>query len=316
MANRAQPADAQNLADHCSKHAIPASEITHITQISSGNTFVVSRAQWRGECVALKQWHAAVVTQECRVLFAKRLTRELDLWCSLAHSNIAPVLGLALHIANLPALVVPAQHTVSELLRNHPSADVVFLMHGVAAGLSHLHAQKPPIVHGNLKGSSILVSRLGSALLSDIGIAAIPQPPNWAFRTVHDARWTAPELMDSSLRERGSFEGEHGLTPAARPPMTLESDVYSFGMLSYEMHTRARPFASTNSAADVMRSVVQGKRPPRPPIEKSPQMTDMMWEFVGLCWNQKCCKRPPIKAMLDWLCLIMSTYAGGRNEKG
>ncbi|KAJ6471662.1 kinase-like domain-containing protein, partial [Mycena vitilis] len=286
MINWERPADARNLADHCSKYVIPAPEITHITQANSGNTFVVSSAQYHGQCVALKQWHAAVVTQECRVLFTKRLARELDRWRTLAHPNIAPVLGLALHIANLPALVVPAHRTVTQLLRDDPHADVAFLMHGVAAGLAYLHAQKPPIVHGNLKGSSILVSSSGSALLSDIGIAGIPQPPDWAFHVVDDARWMAPEVMDPSLRPELAFDGEDGLTPDARLPVTPESDVYSFGMLSYETHTRARPFAPTIWAAGVVIRVVEGKRPPRPSQEQSPQLTDAMWELVGFCWKQ------------------------------
>lgn len=301
--------DARNLAEHCSKYAIPERELTKTELENSGNVFIVSSAEYRGRRVILKRWHGSVVPHQTRILFTKRLIRDLDRWRALEHPNIAPVLGVALHISNLPALVVPLNRTVNQVLAANPETDVSYLMQGVASGLSYLHAQNPPIIHGDLKGSTVFVSSAsGAALLTDIGVAAIPQPPDWGFHGVDDARWMAPELMDTTLRPESSAADSMG-TPDATVPMTAESDVYSFGMLSYEMHTRARPFASTTWTASIVVHIVEGKRPPRPSAEQSPQLTDAVWQLIQLCWAQDYRKRPHIDAVVAWLGLLSRTLA-------
>lgn len=91
--------------------------------------------------------------------------------------------------------------------------------------------------------SSIFISSAGTALLTDIGIAAIPQPPDWGFHGIDGARWLAPELMDTALRPTPAPDAVNAMrTPDVKLPMTLESDVYAFGMLSYEV-----PFLSSLS---------------------------------------------------------------------
>ncbi|KAJ6529205.1 kinase-like domain-containing protein [Mycena capillaripes] len=309
--NWEKPTDARNLAEHCSKYAILEPEFTDVELQNSGNAFVVSGGEYRGQRVVLKRWHGAIVPHQSRVQFTKRLVRDLDRWRTLEHPNIAPILGVALHISNLPALVVPSNRTVNQVLATYPDTDVSYLMQGVASGLSYLHSQNPPIPHGDLKGSSVFVSPSGAALLSDIGIAAIPQPPDWSFHGVDDARWLAPEVMDLSLRPELSDADSSGAlrTPDATLPITRESDVYSFGMLSYEMHTRARPFASTVWAAAIIVRVVEGKRPPRPSAEQSPQLSDALWDLIQLCWGHDYRKRPHIDAVVAWLGVLAHTRA-------
>jgi hypothetical protein len=58
----------------------------------------------------------------------QRLIRDLDRWRTLEHPNIAPVLGVALHISNLPALVVPLNRTVNQVLAANPEIDVSYLV--------------------------------------------------------------------------------------------------------------------------------------------------------------------------------------------
>ncbi|KAJ7865823.1 hypothetical protein B0H13DRAFT_2352816 [Mycena leptocephala] len=229
--------------------------------------------------------------RKSRILFTERLIRDLDRWRTLTpHKHIAPILGVALHISNLPALVVPAFRTVAQVLKQDPQTDVLSLMNGVAAGLGHLHAQTPPVAHGDLKGvrscfvlpvfccttCTIFVSPTGTAILSDIGIASIPQPPEWDFKTGDDARWLAPEVLYLPLRPE--VEGGEGFQ--ASKTVTCESDVYAFAW----RHTRS-----------VMMAVIQGARPPRPSTEQSPQLTDRLWALIQECWAQKYQDRPKIE---------------------
>ncbi|KAF8217465.1 kinase-like domain-containing protein [Mycena galopus ATCC 62051] len=304
-----KPTDAQNLASHCSTYVIPKDEFSGLVMETSGNAFVVSSADYRGRRVVLKRWHGAVVPHQSRVQFTKRLIRDLDRWCALEHPNISPPIGVALHISNLPALVVSSYPTVNEVLAAKPDTDVLHLMRGVAGALSFLHAQKPPIVHGDLKGSTIFISPSGAPLISDVGIASIPQPPDWGFHGVDDARWLAPELMDTALRPDPHCTETLMRTPDATLPTTTESDVFAFGMLSYEMHTRARPFASTVFAASVIVRIVAGVRPSRPEATVSPQLTDALWDVIRFCWAQDWRERPQINAIDAWLGVILRLRA-------
>ncbi|KAJ7785080.1 kinase-like domain-containing protein [Mycena maculata] len=302
----AAPTDARDLAAHCSQYVIPAEEFSDMQQVTSGNAFVVAHATYQGRTVVLKRWHGALVEDDSRVLFVKRLVRDLDRWRALAHPNIAPVLGVALHISNLPALVVPYNRTLAQFLAENPSTDVLPLMQGVAAGLSYLHAQDPPIPHGDLKGSSVFVSPSGTALLSDVGIAAIPQPPDWTFRGIEDARWLAPEVMDLDLRP--GIDTSTSRTPDGRLPVTCESDVYAFGMLALQMHTRAPPFAPARASGVVIQVVLHRARPPRPPCS---QLTDVLWALMQQCWAHDFRERPTIAAVAAWLGLMARMRAVG-----
>ncbi|KAJ7258391.1 kinase-like domain-containing protein [Mycena haematopus] len=304
-----KPTDARNLSEHCSKYVIPKDEFSGLELETSGNAFVISSAQYRKQRVVLKRWHGAVVSHPSRVQFTKRLVRDLDRWRTLEHPNISPPIGVTLHISNLPALVVPSYRTVNQFLVENPETDVLNLMHGVANALSFLHAQDPPIVHSDIKGSTIYISPSGTPLLSDIGIAAIPQPPDWGFHGVDDARWLAPELMDTSLRPETHSTMDLFRTPDATLPTTTESDVFAFGMLSYEMHTRARPFATISFAASVIVRIVAGHRPPRPDAELSPQLTDALWDVIRFCWAQDWRARPKMEAVHAWLGVLVRMRA-------
>ncbi|KAJ7719280.1 kinase-like domain-containing protein [Mycena metata] len=296
------PCDARNLAEHCSTYVIPEKELTNMEPETGGNVFVVFSADYGGRRVVIKRWHGAVVPNDQRVQFTKRLIRDLDLWRTLNHPNIAPVLGVALHVANLPALVVPELRTVNQVLKENPYTNVTQLMCGIAAGLTYLHAQTPPITLGDLKGSSVYLSPSGTPLLSDIGVASIPQPPYWSYSDVEDARWRAPEVADPRLRPAQSEPewSTHG-TPDSTSPLAPESDVHAFGMLSYEMHTRARPFNNTRHSTDVILLVATGHRPPRPSREQSPQLTDELWDVIQMCWKQDWKERPTMPVVLALL---------------
>ncbi|KAJ7170293.1 hypothetical protein C8R43DRAFT_876067, partial [Mycena crocata] len=151
--------------------------------------------------------------------------------------------------------------------------------------------------------STVFLSPTGATLLSDIGVAAIPQPPDWGFHGVDDARWFAPELLYPALRPDFDSQIPHpdsesresrevaDCSPDLTLPVSTESDIYSFGMLAYEMYTRARPFATTTWASRVAMLVVAGERPPRPSKEQSPQLTDAVWELIRCCWAQEWGKR-------------------------
>ncbi|KAF7327467.1 Protein kinase domain-containing protein [Mycena kentingensis (nom. inval.)] len=326
------PSDARDLATHCSKYVLDKDNFSDLALLASGNSHVVWTASLcchKGK-VAVKRWHGAAVSNRERRLFAQRLISDIDRWRNLIsvepHPNILPVLGVALHLSNLPALVVPCYPTANEVLQHDGQVDVLPLLQDVAAGLSFLHSRPLPIAHGDIKGSTILISmsaepttRRGTkytALLSDIGIASIPQPPDWVFHGVDDARWLAPEIMDPSLRpplasDRSRTQTRYDdniLDPSGTLSVTPESDIYSFAMLGYELYSRKRPFSATTWSAAVVVNVVRGNRPARPSEDALWTIPDQIWTLLECCWKQNWQERPRIDTVAAWLSVLSHTH--------
>ena len=94
----------------------------------------------------------------------------------------------------------------------------------------------------------------------------------------------SPELLDPE-----SFDLKDG-----RP--THESDCYALGMVMYEVLSGQIPFTKENGPA-VIRKVLEGKRPERPPT----LFTGGLWEMLELCWKHRPQDRPSLKTLLQFL---------------
>jgi len=101
-------------------------------------------------------------------------------------------------------------------------------------------------------------------------------------------RWMSPELLDPE-----SFS----LTES-RP--TKESDCYALGMVVYEVLSGQVLFAQIASPV-VIRMVLEGKRPGRPPGGERNQLTDGIWGVLELCWKPRPSDRASAKAVLQSL---------------
>ena len=95
-------------------------------------------------------------------------------------------------------------------------------------------------------------------------------------------RWTAPEI----LRHAQAHESPDSdvITPAC--------DVYSYGMLMWEICTTLDPFSDVTADEQVIAAVLAGSRPP---IDV---LTDVHQEYIDLmllCWEQHPKRRPASK---------------------
>ena len=135
--------------------------------------------------------------------------------------------------------------------------EIVELLTGVADGLAAAHAAG--IVHRDIKPENILVAKNGYAKLADFGLAKL---------------WDATDNLDVT-RTRSAAHTRSGMIvgtiaymspeQAAGQPVDARSDIFSFGVVLYELLAGRRPF---EGATDLERLQELVGRPP-PPLAES-----------------------------------------------
>ena len=118
------------------------------------------------------------------------------------------------------------------------------ILRDIAQGVRFLHAAKPQVIHGDLKAHNVLVDGKFRAKVADFGLSA-----KKIIGATGTPFWMAPELLRGESRN------------------TAASDVYSFGIILYEVYSRKDPYEGEN-ALSVLRDVADpriNKRPPVPP---------------------------------------------------
>ncbi|KAK7032682.1 kinase-like protein [Favolaschia claudopus] len=277
------------LAKACDK--LPSSLIiSGVTQRDEHATFCggfgdVFKAMYQGKPVALKHMRMFQGTDQRDI--RRKFCREALVWQRLRHPYIVPLIGIDTEsFPSSLSMVSPwmKNGTVIKYLsrfsdsRARVSA-VDGLIREIAQGLAFLHDQN--VVHGDLRGSNILVDDSGRACLTDFGLTVLSDAT--VTQTNHGAgsvRWMAPETLDP---------GACGVTGFARTPA---SDIYAFGCVCLELYTGFPPFHDAIlHDAPVMFQVMAGFRPPRPPGDLIP---DPIWNIMQQCWAHDLAERPSI----------------------
>jgi serine/threonine-protein kinase len=153
--------------------------------------------------------------------------------------------------------------SLKELVREGPLsiADAGSIAGQVAEGLAAAHLAG--IVHRDVKPQNILIDRQGYAKVTDFGIAT---GPDWTRVTragsiIGSARYMSPEQIRSK-------------------PVDARSDIYSLGVVMYEMLSGHPPFDGTNMP-EIARQHLNS--PPAPLLEVRPDIPPGLAKVVMRC---------------------------------
>jgi eukaryotic-like serine/threonine-protein kinase len=169
----------------------------------------------------------------------RRFRHERQILASLSHPHIARLIDGGTTADGLPYFVMEYVAGVSFYRysdeRKLNTKERLRLFRGVCEGVEAAHQIR--VVHRDLKPSNILVKENGTPKLLDFGIAKILDP-ELASATLEPTA-TAMRLMTPEYASPEQVCGEE-VTPA--------SDIYSLGVLLYELLTGHRPYRLKNRA--------------------------------------------------------------------
>jgi len=230
-----------------------------------------------GECkVAVKVLQTRMSDPELEQKISKRIRREIAIWQGLKHENVLPLLGITSDFGRYMSFVSPWLENgslIQYLEKNGDELDLgrrLQLASEVAAGLSYLHYSQ--VVHGDLTGANVLISDQGKACLCDFGLSALMiafHATSFYTSTVGgNVRWAAPEIYRVSEDE-------------TIHPLTVQSDVYSFGCILLEILSGQVPYHYLIREGQVLMELHKGKKPNRP---ANCFITDTLWGIINTCW--------------------------------
>jgi eukaryotic-like serine/threonine-protein kinase len=184
----------------------------------------------------------------------RRFQREAQMASSLNHPHILTVYDVG-EFDGRQYLVTEFVDggTLKNWIQRQPRnwEDVAQLLTGVADGLATAH--QAGILHRDIKPDNILVTSSGYAKLADFGLAKLEDPGSVVTRTLTEAR-TRQGMIVGTIAYM-SPEQASGKTLDAR------SDMFSFGVVLYEMLAGHRPFqAATN--LELLQQVIHAKPTP------------------------------------------------------
>ncbi|UCF38309.1 MAG: protein kinase [Acidobacteriota bacterium] len=187
-------------------------------------------------------------------LALKRFKREARSAASLNHPNICVVHDVG-EYEEQPYLVMELLEgeTLEQRIRQEPlkPAEIIQLASQIASALETAHSQG--IIHRDIKPGNIFITRQGFAKVLDFGLA----------KQLSEDQETRQDLSSALTTEGTRLGTLTYMSPEQLRGQELDArtDLFSFGVVLYEMMTRVHPFRR-ETGADTASAVLNEEPPP------------------------------------------------------
>lgn len=245
----------RGLVDRNTYHPVQVDDFRILHPIGSGGMGTVYLAEHAGDgfkqLVAIKLIKRGMDTSAVlkRFLMERRILAELD------HPNIARMLDGGSTEDGLPYFVM--EYVEGDEIRKYANAnnlgleERLELFRTVCSAVSSAHQRL--VIHRDIKPTNILVTKDGEPKLLDFGIAKLISPD-----------WNSDEATLTQFRV---------LTPEYASPEQMDgravstaTDVYSLGVVLYELLTGCRPFSFREKDGPAISDIAVTTEPPKPSV--------------------------------------------------
>ncbi|XP_063770916.1 megakaryocyte-associated tyrosine-protein kinase [Pseudophryne corroboree] len=239
-------------------------------KIGEGEFGDVLEGQYMGRPVAIKNIKCDVT--------ANNFLAETTIMTKLQHKNLVNLLGVVLHNGLYLVMELLSKGNLVNYLRTRGRSMVTpqQLLHfclDVAQGMHYLEEKR--LVHRDLAARNILVSENGEAKISDFGLSKSKFLAEDQSRL--PIKWTAPEAL-------------------CHNKFSSRSDVWSFGILLWEIFSYGRAPYPKMSVKEVVDGVQNGYR-----MESPENCPHGIYTLMRSCWEDDPGKRPTFKKLKEKL---------------
>ncbi|KAK8307238.1 hypothetical protein V6Z12_D03G180900 [Gossypium hirsutum] len=262
-------------------------------EVGQGSYAVVYRGIWNGSDVAVKVYFAGEYKESTLLDYKK----EIDIMRKLRHPNVLLFMGAVYSQERLAIVTefLPRGSLFKALHKNNQALDVKRRMRmalDVARGMNYLHHRNPPIVHRDLKSSNLLVDRNWNVKVGDFGLS---RWKNGTFLTTKSGRgtpqWMAPEVLRNE-------------------PSNEKSDVFSFGVILWELMTVSIPWNNLNSLQVVGVVGFMDRR-----LELPEGLDPQIESIIRDCWQSNPENRPSFEDIINRMTGIVQKSAIGLGRR-
>jgi serine/threonine protein kinase/GTPase SAR1 family protein len=221
--------------------------------------------------------------------------REVWLMSGLQHPNLVRLLGVCTQPNLMMVLEFMEGGTLHDYVHGDSSKekanlsleDKFALALHVAKGMQFMHNLNPPIIHRDLKSPNILMSSRGPKgeklkvpipKIADFGLSrGLQWTTSMSDKAVDNPVWLAPEVMK-------------------RKPYNEKADVYSFGVILYEIVTQLRFMEDIKFDYQKEDAIKNGKRP-----AITAETNPILSSLIQFCWAQEPNQRPSFDQIVECL---------------
>ncbi|KAF2075102.1 hypothetical protein CYY_003579 [Polysphondylium violaceum] len=211
------------------KLSINEEEFTFVRKIGQGACGEVCQYEWKGTPVAVKVIYKSLLHKDTKGEFEK----ETEILKCLRHPNVVLFMGTCTLKGNLSIITEYLNRgSLRDVLNSPLAAELdwntkIKMSSDIAQGMNYLHTYNPKIIHRDLKTLNLLVDTNFNVKVSDFGLSRFVSSSNEIAKTFCGTLpWIAPEV----------FAGNG---------YTTQADVFSFGIVLWEILTHKQPQGNT-----------------------------------------------------------------------
>ncbi|KAL9433619.1 hypothetical protein AB3S75_028447 [Citrus x aurantiifolia] len=262
-------------------------------EIGLGSYAVVYRGIWNGSDVAVKVYFGSEYIEGT----LKNYQKEIDIIKKLRHPNVLLFMGAVASQERLGIVTefLPRGSLFKTLHKNYQALDIkrrLRMALDVARGMNYLHHRNPPIVHRDLKSSNLLVDKNWTVKVGDFGLSSLK---NATYLTAKSGRgtpqWMAPEVLRSE-------------------PSNEKSDVFSFGVILWELVTASIPWNNLNSMQVVGVVGFMDRR-----LELPEGLDPRLESIIHDCWQSDPDQRPSFQVIIQRMSGLLRRDGAATVEK-
>ncbi|CAN2390716.1 IL2-inducible T-cell kinase [Pristimantis euphronides] len=264
------------------KWAIDPTHLTFIQEIGSGQFGVVKLASWQGtKRVAVKMIREGMMSEEDFV-------EEAQVLMKISHSKLVQLLGVCTQQVPIFLVFEFMEHgSLNEFLRRNRGtltrSTALGMCQDVCEGMEYLEASN--FIHRDLAARNCLVGEALVVKVSDFGMTRFVLDDQYTTSTgtKFPVKWSAPEVF-----RFGRYSSK--------------SDVWSYGVLVWEVFSEAKTPFEHLSNADTVEEVSNGLRLFKPKLA-----SEKVYQFMNSCWQENPEHRPSFCRLMNEITDIADT---------